>query len=157
MTWIRYETGEPSAPALRLTDARGDLFDSHALNGVANQVVFFVHASSCSACWQAIQRFSELAGRFQALDCELIAVLPQSELPSASAALNLRLLLDPAGSARRKYNQLVEFDIQDKLLLCILDRYGAPSAAWVGEESDEADLHERALQRLEYISIQCPE
>jgi hypothetical protein len=36
-------------------------------------------------------------------------------------------------------------------------RYGAPSAAWIGGEADEPDLHERALQRLDYISIQCPE
>jgi peroxiredoxin len=157
MTWIRYETGEPPAPALRLSDARGNLFDSSTLYGHANQVIFFAHAASCSACWQTIQRFSKLAERFQALECELIAVLPQEELRSADAALNIRLLYDADGGARQKYNQLVEFDIHDKLLLCILDRYGAPSAAWIGDEADEPDLHERALQRLEYISIQCPE
>lgn len=157
MTWIRYETNEPSAPVLRLTDASGYFFDSSTLNGIANQIIFFAHASSCPACWQAIRRFSELASRFRALDCEIIVVLPQSESPPAGAPPNLHLLLDPIGGARQEYNQLIEFDIQDKLLLCILDRYGAPSAAWVGDEADEPDLHNRALQRLDYISIQCPE
>jgi hypothetical protein len=42
-------------------------------------------------------------------------------------------------------------------VLVVLDQFGAPYAAWVGDEADAPGLDRQTLEWLEYIAIQCPE
>jgi len=158
MTWIRFDPEEPSAPLHRLFELSGanpQLIHTH---GRANLVIFFAHDLECRACRAAIADFMRQADEYRARDAEVVVVLRQGDASQAAQFRPLHLLIDREDAARRQLGSLIEFDTRGKLLLLILNVFAAPSAAWVGDDPDLEDaLQARTLQRLDYISIQCPE
>jgi len=140
MTWIRFDP---------------ELTHSH---GRANLVIFFAHSLACEACAAAIGEFVRLAPEFRARDAEVAVVLRDGDQAAAVNYRPVHMLIDPDGAARQQLGSLLEFDTSGKLLLVVLNVFAAPSAAWVGDDpGPEDELQQYALQRLDYISIQCPE
>ncbi len=90
----------------------------------------------------------------------VLAVLPEpAELlqsDPALAELPFPVLADPQESTRQAYAGLMAESLvkDDDDLLFVLDQYGCPYGALVG---DSPELHTATLQWLEYISVQCPE
>jgi peroxiredoxin len=168
MTWIRFDPEELAAPLTRLFELPGASPKLAHLHGRANLVIFFAHSLECRACRAAIDEFVRLADEFKARDAEVIVVLQQgavshsdvshSDMAQAANFRPLHMLIDRDGAARDQLGRLLEFDTRGQLLLVILNVFAAPSAAWVGDDpGPQDDLHRYALQRLDFISIQCPE
>lgn len=157
MSWVRFDPSEAPAPTFRLLEWDGQLYTLSTRRGLAAQLVFFPHSLACPFCWQTLHHFQEQAHRFREMDCEMLVILSQPFSLPHNPFPALRFLLDPEGQVRKTYRRLLEFETGESLLLYILDRYLSPSAAWFGDEADEAALPEQALQRLEYLSHLCPE
>lgn len=158
MTWIRFDPEEPAAPLHRLFELPGASPRLIHAYGRANLVIVFAHDLECRACRAAIDDFMRQADEYRARDAEVIVVLQQGDASQAAQFRPLHLLIDREGAARSQLGSLIEFDTRGQLLLVILNVFAAPSAAWVGADPELQDeLQARTLQRLDYISIQCPE
>lgn len=67
------------------------------------------------------------------------------------------LLADPSGSTRRAYEAVLPVVPQGQALVFVLDRFGAPYAAFASNEPDAPELQKEVQGWLAYIGIQCPE
>lgn len=147
MTWIRFGPHEPAAPALA---------DALDLRGRASQVVFFGHGPDCSPCARLVGRIAANQATWAELGAEIVLVSPPANAP-ANAPASAHSLSDRDGRLRFRYARLLEFDTTGCLFLFVLDRHGAPFAAWVGQEAPESDLVAEAANWLAFAERQCPE
>lgn len=156
MTWIRFEATEPPVSLAKLGEIAPPGVNLDRMRERFLLVIFFIHGFDCSRCREAVAGFARRTTELDELSARVIVATP--ELPSnPEAYLPVQIFADPFQSARGELAQLLEFDTRGKQLLFILNHYWSPSAAWVGDDPDESDFHERALQRLNYLAIQCPE
>lgn len=146
MSWIRFGPYEQAAPALS-----GDL----DLRGRVCQLVFFEHGPGCPHCTRLVGRLA--AGRevWAELGAEVVVVSATARGPEHG--YQGRFLDDSGGQLRARYARLLEFDTSGCLFLFVLDRHGAPFAAWVGPEAPEEDLTAAAANWLAFAERQCPE
>jgi hypothetical protein len=156
--WIRFDPEEPAASLNRLFALPGASPELAHLHGRANLVIFFAHSLDCRHCRAAINEFVRLSDEFKERDAVVIVALQEGDLGQAEKFRPVHLLIDRDGAARDQLGKLLEFDTRGKLLLVILNVFASPSAAWVGDDpGPEDELQQYTLQRLDYVSIQCPE
>lgn len=156
MTWIRFEDNEPPASLQRLTEIAQPGYDLAGLRENFSLVIFFTHDLACPKCRDAVAKFARRKTELDIYSAQVFVAAPAvpSDFPDLAP---IQILSDPKEVARNELARLLEFDTQGKRLLFILNQYWVPSAAWVGDEADDPDLHERTFQRLDYLSVQCPE
>lgn len=145
MTWIRFGPHEPAAPSLATVDLRGK----------ASQVVFFAHGPGCRDCTRLSAQLLGRSETWAELEAAIVLVSPAGDasIPGGAAFV----LSDPCGQLRHRYARLLEFDTSGCLFLFVLDRHGAPFAAWVGQEAPDVDLAGEAANWLAFAERQCPE
>lgn len=156
MTWIHFDASEPPVNLARLAKIAPPGFNLEEMRERLLLVLFFSHSLDCPHCREAVAEFSRRRDELYSCSAKVIVVTPSLPL-DASDFLPIQILADPQHAARQEQAGLLEFDTHGKLLLFILNQYWVPSAAWVGDEADDPDLHERTLERLDYLSVQCPE
>lgn len=147
--WVRFDYNEPPAPALPVRDAQGAPRSLADYRGRANVVLFFAHAAGCDACRAIARELEGARAALQRLDAELVAVWPErADAPG---------WLDAGGELRRRYAALLEWDTRGQVLAFVLDQYGAPAGAWVGEHDQAVGLAQGAQAQLERLALRCPE
>jgi hypothetical protein len=146
MTWVRFGPYEPAAPSLA---------DALDLRGRASQVVFFEHGPDCTDCSRLVGQLAAAEDRWAELGARVVLVSP-ARRPD-SDLVGGHLLADPNRQLRARYARLLEFDTADCLFLFVLDRHGAPVAAWVGQEVPATDLASEVADWLAFAERQCPE
>lgn len=155
MPWIRFNPLEESVIDAYLETPGGEPFSLSSLRGRSGAVVLFTHGAGCQACEIALQEFTQKQTAFRDHEAGLFLVVPgAARLPQDR---HPAMLVDATGVGRDSLASLLEFDTQAKVLLFILDRYGTPYAAWVGDDPPPEGLADEALNWLEFIAIQCPE
>ena len=58
---------------------------------------------------------------------------------------------------RRRYADLLGADPAKDAMLFVIDRHGGIYAGTILDEPDRPELHDEALDWLEFIEVQCPE
>ena len=157
MPWSSFGPHEHSAPSARLTSLEGEAVEIADFRGRANLVVVFVDSVSRAGYRRLIQQFAARRSELQALDAETLIIVPPDTDPLQSDSAGLYLLVDSQDDLRRRYADLTEQDTDSRELLFVLDRFGAPYAAWMGELADETGLVDEAFEWLEFVELQCPE
>ena len=151
------------APSFRLPSSQGKPFSPDDQRGWANLVLFFAHDRSCQRCQAALQEFAARRIEYGAVEAKVIPILPNSAAQVAALTYPFPVLADLEGTARARYAELVGVDASassarhGRVMLFVLDRYGAPYAAAVLEEPDDPELQVDLLEWLDFIEIQCPE
>jgi hypothetical protein len=156
MPWIYFERDELPAPSLKLAALNGDRLEPADFRGVSALVLFFSHGPACSSCSKLVEDLSQIAGVLRLQGAEALVILPAADEFAPPAAGASHLLVDEHGSLRRVYTAIFEFDVTGQAMLFILNQFGAPFRAWVGEEP-EAEIIPQILKYLESAALLCPE
>ena len=156
MTWIYFDRDEPPAPSLKLPSLDGDLLDPSDFRGVSSLVLFFAHGSGCRACPAFISELAGAVGALRVQGAEALVILPIEPARSLPDLSHLHLLVDRQDALRQAYTSIFEFDVYSEVILFILDQFGAPFRAWVGDEPD-AEILPQMLKFLESAALLCPE
>lgn len=166
LTWILFDEADHRRPApyFRLPSALRRPVALDDYRGRDNLVLFFAHSVGCLDCAAALRSFASRMPAYNKQESVILAIIPdpvEEIRNSGLLELPFPLLADPGGAARRKYAGLMaESLVEDgDVLLFVLDRYGAPYAALVGDELGigAEGFHRETLKWLEYIELQCPE
>lgn len=161
MRWIQLamdDDGRP-APDFKLESNRRSWVSLAQYRGRSNLVLFFSHGLDCQSCQDLVANIAAHSGDYEAENAQVLIVSPGSaqELPDADET-PFPVLADPDNKTYAAYAALLGDDSsQDWAMVFILDRFGAPYAAVVGQELDEPSIHEDIRGWLEFIGIQCPE
>jgi peroxiredoxin len=156
MPWIYFARDEPPAPSLKLASLKGSWLEPSDFRGGSGLVLFFTHGLACPACLSLVQ---ELAGAEEAVrlqEAQALVILPEEPAQSLPDLGGLQFLIDRQGLLRRAYASIFEFDVSQKAMLFILNQFGAPFRAWVGDEPD-AEVLPQMLKYLESAALLCPE
>ena len=166
LTWILFDEADHRRPApyFRLPSALGRPVALDDYRGRDNLVLFFAHSVGCQDCVAALRSFASHMPAYNRQESVILAIFPDPvEEIHVSGLLDLPFpLLEDSGSAvRRKYAGLMAESLVEAgdVLLFVLDRYGAPYTALVGDELGigAEGFHRETLKWLEYIELQCPE
>jgi peroxiredoxin len=163
VTWVYFEDGDRqvSAPVFSLEQLGGspvalqDFYEGFSL------VLLFTAESSISR--KVLERFAARLDEIERQGSQVLALLPVSleglKLKFDVEDLPYPLLADKEGYVRSKYAGLMVAELvpEGSAFLFILDTYGAPWAAYVGENLESEDLIDEVLSWLSFIGIQCPE
>jgi hypothetical protein len=156
MPWIYFARDEPPAPSLKLLTLTGDWLEPADFRGATGLVLFFPHQLECPACSSLMR---ELAGAAEALhlqEAQALVILLENPDQPPTDLIQLQFLVDEQGALRRAYASIFEFDVSHQAMLFILNRFGAPFRAWVGDEPD-AETFPQMLKYLESAALLCPE
>ena len=166
LTWILFDEADHRRPApyFQLPSAPGRPVALDDYRGRDNLVLFFAHSVGCQDCAAALRSFASHMPAYNRQESVILAIFPDPvEEIHVSGLLDLPFpLLEDSGSAvRRKYAGLMAESLVEAgdVLLFVLDRYGAPYTALVGDELGigAEGFHRETLKWLEYIELQCPE
>jgi thioredoxin-dependent peroxiredoxin len=169
MTWVYFEDSDrqTAAPAFTLERTGGGRISLYDYYERSSLVVLFPSGRADDAVkpdsQEALQRFAARLEEIEREGAEVVAVLPDMALaldsPGCENALPFPLLADPGGRVREKYAGLMVAELvpPGSALLYVLDVYGVPWAAYVGERLDEDSLVDEVLSWLVFIGVQCPE
>lgn len=159
MTWTRFDPDALTAPALDLRTTGGDPVNPAEFRGQYHLVLFFTHDAQCPACRALADRFDSMRHDLQTLDGRVLIVLPGSAGQVAEPCRgSVRRVVDPNGVSRERYGRLMPIPpFASDVMIFVLDQFGAPYAAWIGDEADRPGLDSQTLEWLEYVAIQCPE
>jgi AhpD family alkylhydroperoxidase len=156
MPWIYFGRDELPAPTLKLPTLVGELVEPADFRGTSALVLFFSHGQACRACLRLHQELAQAAGALRVQGAEGVVVLPGASKAALPATGALPYLMDAAGALRRAYTAIFEFDVSNQAMLFILNQFGAPFRAWVGDEPDH-ELIPQMLKYLESAALLCPE
>ncbi len=152
-----------SAPAFSLPGVHGEPVALGQQRGRSNLVLVFSDDGDCRPCAEGLRRFGEQQAAYRAHDAQVWAVLPD-DLPALAALGDElvpawpRLLADPSGATRQAYAALLpEPPADGEVMVFVLDRFGAPQAAFVTAPPGDPELHEQVLDWLAGIELECPE
>lgn len=161
--WIRFDEHDRNTPMpdFSLLTSREAVSCLRDWRGKSNLVIFFAHGiSDCSICRMRLGEFSNRYEAYRGLDAEVLVILPDSPEVIAQDAyvshLPFPVLSDHKRIVHRLYATGLFNATPESVMFFILDRYGAPYAAWVGSELEQPVARE-AEEWLNYIEIQCPE
>lgn len=158
MTWKAFaaEVGEQPAPGFTLSSHQGQIVRREDYRQRAPLVLYFGHGASCQACLAGLGR---LVGRYAEMrehEAEVLALLAEGitgvQAVAQALAVPFPLLADARGEVATAYAPLLG---QRGPGLVLLDRFGAPRAAYAGHIGDEA--LDEALKWLALLSYECPE
>lgn len=156
MTWIYFGRDELPAPTLKLPSLDGDALEPADFRLVSALVLFFSHGAGCQACRDLVEHLARVAGVLRLQGAEALVILPQAGATVQAASPHLHRLLDAQGRLRQAYAQIFEFDVSSMAMLFILNQFGAPFRAWVGNEP-HGELVPQMLKVLESAALLCPE
>lgn len=156
MPWIYFERDEPPAPSLRLPTPNGDLLEPSDFRGGSSLVVLFTHGLRCSACSAWIDEVVIASSELRKQGAEVLVVVPQLPERPLRDLGQLHLLVDDQGALRKAYASIFEFDVAGQVMSFILNQFGAPFRAWIGEEP-EIGVLPQMLKYLEAAALLCPE
>ena len=151
-----------SAPNFRLDSARGEPVALMDYRDRSNLVLFFADGVDADTLRRVIDNFQERRFDYQAQNARVLAIVdaPRDEIP-AEAAAEARfpaLLADPGGATRATYAGLLPDTIKDQeALFFVLDRFGAPHAAFLSDRPDDPAIQDEFLDWLFGIELECPE
>lgn len=160
-TWIHFELIEsnPPAPFVSLVSIQGYSVNLSQYRSRYNLVVYFPVALETGL--RAIPSFTARLNDYWAESAKVLVIFPdqgdQTTILAKAGDFPFPLLVDKANSARQSYLNLLPDGINTGSVLFILDRYGSPYAALVGEDPDTDNLQDQILEWLEFIELQCPE
>lgn len=156
MPWIYFGRDELPAPTLQLTALDGERLEPADFRGVSALVLFFSHGATCPACSAWADELCQAAGVLRLQGAEALVILPGVQEAAPSPAGALQWLLDEQEALHRAYAAIFEFDVTGQAMLFILNQFGAPFRAWVGDEPDH-ELIPQMLKYLESAALLCPE
>lgn len=156
MPWIYFERDEPPTPSLRLPTPDGDLLEPSDFRGGSSLVVLFTHGLRCSACSAWIDEVVIASSELRKQGAEVLVVVPQLPERPLRDLGQLHLLVDDQGALRKAYASIFEFDVAGQVMSFILNQFGAPFRAWIGEEP-EIGVLPQMLKYLEAAALLCPE
>lgn len=158
MTWKAFaaEVGEQPAPGFTLPSHQGRTVRREDYRQKTPLVLYFGHGASCQGCLAGLRR---LVGRYPELcehEAEVLALLAEGiagvQAMAEALAVPFPLLADTRGEVAAAYAPLLS---QLGSGLVLLDRFGAPRAAYAGH-IDDGTLDE-VLRWLALMSYECPE
>ncbi len=152
-----------SAPQFRLSSGQGRPVALSDYRSRQNLVLFFPDGADRQALGEALTSFAERQKEYRADEATVLAIVHAS--PQETSALQERLdatfpvlLADPEGTIREKYAGLLPGELTNgEALLFVLDRFGAPHAAFVSDQPAAPELHEQIQSWLLGIELECPE
>jgi peroxiredoxin len=163
--WVLFDEVDQRSPApyFRLASVMGRPVTRNDYRGLDNLVLFFGHAVDCPGCQNVLREFTAHLREYNQNEAVTLAIFPDLFVRENGLAVfqetPFPVLSDPGGEVRKRYTALMAHNLvsdQDNLIF-VLDQYGGPYAALIGEELDEPDLQKEVLEWLEYISLKCPE
>jgi peroxiredoxin len=157
MAWIQFDSNSPKAPSIRLPTMGGNRLAVSDFRQRANVCLLFVPAG-CRGCRRFLEQSIRDPADLDYADARVLVEVSDAQIAKQMDVQSpyLHYLIDQEGKMAQQYSDLIDADAKGKVMLFILDRFGVPWAAWVGEEPDDRTWEE-ARDWLDYISIQCPE
>jgi hypothetical protein len=156
MLWIYFARDEPPAPSLKLASLKGDWLDPANFRGKSSLVLFFTHGLECPACSSLVHALAEAAEGLRLQEAQALVILPAAPTHPVPDNGILQFLVDCQSMLRRVYASIFEFEVHGQAMLFILNQFGAPFRAWVGDEPD-AEIIPQMLKYLESAALLCPE
>jgi peroxiredoxin len=163
MTWVYFEDGDrqTAAPAFSLERSGGGRVSLNDFYEESCLVLLF--PQDAPGALGAVERFGGRLDEIERQGAQIVALIRdtggKASLPFDAASLSFPLLSDPGGRVWAEYAGLMvpELVPEGSALLYVLDVYGAPWAAYIGESLDEDGLLDEVLSWLVFIGVQCPE
>ncbi len=158
MTWKAFaaEVGEQPAPGFALPSHQGRTVRREDYRQRAPLVLYFGHGASCQGCLAGLRRLIGRSSKLRDYEAEVLALLAEGvagvQAVAEALAVPFPLLADARGEVTTAYAPLLD---QPGPGLVLLDRFGAPRAAYAGHIDDE--VLDEALQWLALMSYECPE
>jgi peroxiredoxin len=162
LSWIEFDPEALPAPSLSLATPDGKALRPGDFRGRSNLVLFFSHQADCAGCRDLVSSLIDSQARLRALDAAVLIIQPEAQAQGEQMAV--QYVIDVDDRLREAYARLLPqtdeqraHTDQPPALLFVLDRYGAPVAAWAGDQPDSDELVPALLEWLEFIGVQCPE
>jgi peroxiredoxin len=161
MRWINLSGSENSirAPYFRLLSASGEPYHLDQFRGRYNLILFFGHSLQCPACYEMLRQFSVLRDDYLDRNAKVLSIWSQDEaliMPTKKMIDFPIILLDDQQITRRLYYDFIASEDRQDAMIFVMDRFGSPFAAAVGDEFD-ITIHDEILNWLDFIELQCPE
>jgi hypothetical protein len=169
MLWIRFdeEDRRSAAPQFCLNSIQGERHCLEDLYEENNLVLVFIHNLSIPESRSLIQTFEEQEMEYREQGSKIYFIFQLQDgqtgndgfLSRLNPEVRTRILIDPGGITRISYANLMSASLVkgEDTVIFVLDAYGAPYTAAIGEKFEGEELHREILSWLQYINIQCPE
>jgi peroxiredoxin len=164
VVWHRFDEAAQRglAPGFDLPSGSGHPVSFASFRNRSNLVFVFLPPKGSGFTRRFIQEMFDHREAYQDRDSKVVVFLQEGV--SGLKALHdqhgpsIYLLADEDGWTRSRYASLLsENGSEEGLLIFVLDRYGAPFAAYDGDPGYTPIPHEEVLDWVDFIELQCPE